>query len=376
MNQAEKQFDLQLFADEAESAETAAATETVAPETEDTNVEAPAEESQAEESAPEAPDYSQLGDMSQSDQLSFLKRHGFVENTALTGEKASESPAKAEENKPQDAQGEERQAPEPTYEIKVDGETRKVTMQELTNLAQMGADYTKKTQALADSRRQVDAMMAALQVQQAAKSQPIQQNAPTPADTLKTDYEQAVRLTETRLGLKPGEFNQFDPQHQFALNRIMSEQATQQARENARLAGAQEEIRAFVDEANKDPETPEINDNFERFLFALGMSSAEGARKAQRIANAQNNLFAGTASREDCKILRGHWQYVKEQLAREKAVKKAPATPKPEPPKTETPGNGKQAAAHAEFDVHKLAGMNTQQQIRFLKQFGVFNMKG
>ena len=376
MNQAEKQFDLQLFADEAESAETEVATDTAAPETEDTSAEAPAEESQAEESAPEAPDYSKLGDMSQSDQLSFLKRHGFVENTAPTEEKASEPPAKVEENKPQDAQGEESQAPEPTYEIKVDGETRKVTMQELTNLAQMGADYTKKTQALADSRRQVDAMMAALKVQQAAKSQPAQQNAPTPADTLKTDYEQAVRLTETRLGLKPGEFNQFDPQHQFALNRIMSEQATQQARESARLAGAQEEIRAFVDEANKDPETPEINDNFERFLFALGMSSADGAQKAQRIANAQNNLFAGTASREDCKILRGHWQYVKEQLAREKAAKKAPTTPKPEPPKTETPGNGKQAAAHAEFDVHKLAGMNTQQQIRFLKQFGVFNMKG
>lgn len=376
MNQAEKQFDLQLFADEAESAETEVVTDTAAQEAEDTKTEEPAAEQQAEESAPEAPDYSQLGDMSQSDQLSFLKRHGFVENTALTGEKASESPAKAEENKPQDAQGEESQASEPTYEIKVDGETRKVTMQELTNLAQMGADYTKKTQALADSRRQVDAMMAALQVQQAAKSQPSQQNVPTPADALKTDYEQAVRLTETRLGLKPGEFNQFDPQHQFALNRIMSEQATQQARENARLAGAQEEIRAFVDEANKDPETPEINDNFERFLFALGMSSAEGARKAQRIANAQNNLFAGTASREDCKILRGHWQYVKEQLAQEKAAKKSPAMPKPEPPKTETPGNGKQAAAHAEFDVHKLAGMNTQQQIRFLKQFGVFNMKG
>lgn len=379
MNQAEKQFvfDLQLFAEEAEAAAEPQAAETAAQETEDT--EAPAAEPQEQESAPEAPDYSQLGSMSQSDQLSFLKKHGFVETNAKpkAEEKEPEPPTKTEEDKPEDAQGEESQADEQTYEIKVDGETRKLTLKELIAQAQMGADYTKKTQALAESRRQVDAMMAALQVQKASQPQQTsQQPQQTPADSVKNDYEQAVRVAEQRLGLKPGEFNQFDPMHQFALNRIMAEHEAQQARETARLSEAQTEIRAFIEEANRDPETPEINDNFNRFLFAMGAASAEGAQKAQRIANAENALFQKKATKEDCQILRAHWKYVKEQLAKEKAAQQAQAAPKPEPPKTETPGNGRQAQTHAVFDMHKLGSMNTQQQLRALKQLGIFNMKG
>jgi hypothetical protein len=372
MNQAEEQFAQQPA--EAESTE-AQAEKPVEQETEATN-EAPAAESkpQEQESAPEPPDYSKLGSMNQSDQLSFLKRHGFVETNA---EPKEEKPAEAKEDKQQDAQGEEHQAPEQTYEIKVNGETRKVTMKELTDLAQMGADYTKKTQALAESRRQVDAMMAALQVQKASQPQQTQpQPQDNPVDRVKSDYEQAVRETEQRLRLKPGEFNQFDPMHQFALHRVMSEHEAQQARYAARMSDVQTEIQDFLAEANKDPDTQAINDNFNRYLFAMGASSAEGAEKAQRIANAENALFSKTATREDCKVLRAHWKYVKEQLAKEKAAQQAQAAPKPEPPKTETPGNGRQAQTHAVFDMHKLGSMNTQQQLRALKQLGIFNMKG
>ena len=372
MNQAEEQFTQQPA--EAESTE-AQAEKPVEQETEATN-EAPAAESkpQEQESAPEPPDYSKLGSMNQSDQLSFLKRHGFVETNV---EPKEEKPAETKDDKPQEAQGEERQAPEQTYEIKVNGETRKVTMKELTDLAQMGADYTKKTQALAESRRQVDAMMAALQVQKASQPQQTQpQPQESPVDRVKSDYEQAVRETEQRLRLKPGEFNQFDPMHQFALHRVMSEHEAQQARYAARMSDVQTEIQDFLAEANKDPDTQAINDNFNRYLFAMGASSAEGAEKAQRIANAENALFSKTATREDCKVLREHWRYVKEQLAKEKAAQQAPAAPKPEPPKTETPGNGRQAQTRATFDVRKLGSMSTQQQLRALKQFGIFNMKG
>ena len=300
-----------------------------------------------------------------------------VEVWVNNAEPKEEKPAEAKEDKQQDAQGEEHQAPEQTYEIKVNGETRKVTMKELTDLAQMGADYTKKTQALAESRRQVDAMMAALQVQKASQPQQTQpQPQDNPVDRVKSDYEQAVRETEQRLRLKPGEFNQFDPMHQFALHRVMSEHEAQQARYAARMSDVQTEIQDFLAEANKDPDTQAINDNFNRYLFAMGASSAEGAEKAQRIANAENALFSKTATREDCKVLRAHWKYVKEQLAKEKAAQQAQAAPKPEPPKTETPGNGRQAQTHAVFDMHKLGSMNTQQQLRALKQLGIFNMKG
>jgi len=42
------------------------------------------------------------------------------------------------------------------YEIKVDGKTRKVSLQELVTLAQQGDDYTRKSQSLSTQKRQLE----------------------------------------------------------------------------------------------------------------------------------------------------------------------------------------------------------------------------
>jgi len=57
-------------------------------------------------------------------------------------------------------QGQEGGSPEPTYEIKVRGKTEKVPVSKLIELAQMGTDYTAKTQELAKRAREEAAELA------------------------------------------------------------------------------------------------------------------------------------------------------------------------------------------------------------------------
>lgn len=76
---------------------------------------------------------------------------------AVTGE--DEGDELATEEPTEDAEGDQPDADEgeePLFTIKVNGRTEKVNLEELTARAQMGTDYTRKTQELADARRAAD----------------------------------------------------------------------------------------------------------------------------------------------------------------------------------------------------------------------------
>lgn len=51
----------------------------------------------------------------------------------------------------------EEESDEPVYHVKMAGEDREITQSELIKLAQQGADYTKKSQQVAEARKQVEA---------------------------------------------------------------------------------------------------------------------------------------------------------------------------------------------------------------------------
>jgi len=51
---------------------------------------------------------------------------------------------------------------EPTYSVKVAGEDKELTLTELKSLAQQGADYTKKTQQVAEQRKALEAESVAI----------------------------------------------------------------------------------------------------------------------------------------------------------------------------------------------------------------------
>ena len=118
--------------------------------------------------------------------------------------------------------------------------------------------------------------------------------------------------------------------------------------------------------------TPEIDKNYDVYLFKLGQSSPEGAQKAMSIAQAKQRFYNNQATTADTKILREHWDYVRSELMQAKAPASATPTtptPKPEPPKTETPG---QAAGKTRepFNARKLRGLDTKSQIAALRRAG------
>lgn len=213
--------------------------------------------------------------------------------------------------------------------------------------------------------------MAALKVKQGTEPKESEKK-DNPKASVSDDYKAAVAQAEKDLGIAPGEFNQFDPEHNFALQRVIVRNSQQQASQQATQSAVIEDVRDFVAKAQADPMTPEIDNNYDVYLFKLGQSSPEGAQKAMAIAQAKQRFINNQATTADTKILREHWNYVRSELMKAKAPASATPTtptPKPEPPKTETPG---QAAGKTRepFNARKLRGLDTKSQIAALRRAG------
>ena len=306
--------------------------------------------------------------MSQQEQLAALSKAGIFGDGDKPAEKPQDTPQQTETPEQEQTDGQAEKAPqnenEPEFEVVVDGQKVKVKQSELLAGYQRQADYTRKTQELAEQRRQADAMIAALKVQQ-------QTQAPTkdkPERTVQSEYEQAVAQAEKELGIKPGDFNQFDAAHNFALQKVIAQGNAQKAERES----VDREIMEFAAQAKADPLTPKIDQNFNVYLFKMAQESPEQANRAMQIMQALNRLQNKQATKADTKLLKEHWEYVRKALSTPTAPP-TPATPpatKPEPPKTETPGQAQ--AQHSTFDPHKLRGMNTTQQIAALKKAGFF----
>lgn len=294
------------------------------------------------------------------DQVARLREYGIFDDEP--GEKDATD----------EGQGDEPPAPqEQTFELTVNGEKKTVTQSEMIALAQQGEDYTRKTQALADERRKLDALMAALQVEQARNgaAQPKQTQEQANAQRIDSEYKAAVAAAERLLGIPAGEFNQFDPQHAFALNQV-------QAQYNARV----QEIRRIDADVNdflrrevqSDPMKQEIYDALQQQVIRLGSTSPENARRAARIAEAMSRFEKRTMIAEDVPLLKDFWRYTKAELT--KAKQPQNNIPKPTPPRTESPGQGDAKGARQAIDYAKLRSMsgNTDKQIEYLRAMGVF----
>ena len=72
-------------------------------------------------------------------------------------EESDDSDAEQPEEDSEEEPDEEEANEEPTYTIKLNGKTERVSLDELTNGYQRGADYTHKTQELSRSRKEFDA---------------------------------------------------------------------------------------------------------------------------------------------------------------------------------------------------------------------------
>lgn len=362
MNQAEKQFmfNLQLFND-GEAAPAADPTPQEAP------AEPPTEPQNAPATTPEdSPiDYSELSKSKQpDDQLAFLKKNGFIGS-----EKKPDTPEPKKTEEPPTGSQANEQPPvvDPEFEIKVNGEVKKVKQSELVELAQKGADYTRKTQELADQRRQLELL---LQQQAGAAQKPMEQA--TPAVKAEQEYRNIVAQTEKNLGLEPGGFNQFDAVHQFELQRVTMQHNSEQAAKQQ----VEHRLNSFVQTANQDPLTPQVDANFDAYIYKMGAEGGDGAAKASAIMSAKTRFLSGAASMADLDLLESHWNYVKAAIA---APATPPAPPKPtpvpaakpqvEPPKTETPGNSV-TPPRERINYEKLGHLKQSDQLNALRKAG------
>lgn len=340
MNQAEKQFkfDIQLFAEGDAPAETPAA-----------------------EPAPSAPaatetdsiDYSEFGKGNATDQLDLLKKHGFIGGEQ---EEEPQQPAETEEEEPAEEVQPETETAEQEVEIKVNGQVKKVKLSEAVNLAQMGFDYTQKTQALAERQRQLDTFLAQQQ----------QQQQPDPLKQTEQEFQAVAALVEQKLHLDPGGYNEFDPVHRFKFQQI---QMTQNAQRLAQEA-VNSRVNTFLQSAQSDPMAEQINSNFDGYIFKLGTEGDGGAQKAQALLMAKQRFYAGTASMQDLDALESHWNAVKAAIT---APKQKPVAQKPkaEPPVTEKPGASVEPPK-ARMDYKKLGRMKQSDQLQALKSAGFF----
>lgn len=87
---------------------------------------------------------------------------GQAEEPTNEVEGESQGEEEPQEQDEEDSQESEEDPDEPRYSVKVAGEEKELTLNELKSLAQQGADYTKKTQQVAEQRKEVEAQAKAI----------------------------------------------------------------------------------------------------------------------------------------------------------------------------------------------------------------------
>jgi hypothetical protein len=96
--------------------------------------------------------------------LSMMEREdGSEKEQPESASEANESDAESDEESEVEQEDDGEEQEQPTYRVKAAGEEREVTLDELIKSYQLGTDYTKKSQAVAEERKAVEAERQAVQ---------------------------------------------------------------------------------------------------------------------------------------------------------------------------------------------------------------------
>ena len=93
------------------------------------------------------------------------------ESASEANESDAESDESYDESEVEQDDGDDEQEEPPKYRVKAAGEEREVTLDELIKSYQLGTDYTKKSQAVAEERKAVEAERQAVQEAKAMRDQ-------------------------------------------------------------------------------------------------------------------------------------------------------------------------------------------------------------
>lgn len=312
-------------------------------------------------------DAKNLGSLDENDQFEALKAAGILGEDPAT-KKANNEVAEPDRGEAEAEQAKEHSVSDPqqdeVLDVVIDGKTVKMSKQELVNGYTRQADYTRKTQELAEERRRYDALIAQAQAQQAKTEQPTSKPTNT-AEAVQQGYESAVKMAAKQLGIAPEDFNQFDSMHQYALQQaILTQNAQKQAVEHRNSYAT-----SLIDQARQDPLCDSVMSNLD---VAIGQMYCNPSmtEAAKFLSGAKDRFFNGEASMEDIQGIEGLYNHVRSCIVNQSA-KPAP-TVKKEPPVTENPGAGN-AAPKSRMDKRKLRSLHGDDQFAYLKKMGVFN---
>lgn len=264
----------------------------------------------------------------------------------------------------------ENKAPEPQmYTVKVDGQELQVPLEELLNGYQRQADYSRKTQALADERRQLQAQMAQYQQPQTqTQTQEPQQSQVSQAEYYNKLTEFAKGEVEKHLGT---EFDELNPVHIAALADSVATIKAQIYEQQA----VQKNFTHVVNQFRQDPNFDEID------RYAQWRLQNMPYQQAVKIQNALDNYDAEivgqfmTAARNEYYGMMNAQH--NQQNTPPQAVPNIPQpTNKPKPPVVEGAGSSERPpkSATQQVDFKSLGRMTNDELVKVFQQTGLTSL--
>ena len=268
------------------------------------------------------------------------------------GEQDSESePAQEqEEEQPDETDNDESQetdVEEPKYKVKVDGEEIEVTQEELLRGYMRQKDYTQKTQALAEQRRQFEQYRPQPQYQ----PQPQQQTQETGEDLNAV----AKRIAARNLGLdSPDDLSELDFDH---INAVVEAKQALLNQRNSMMARQQNIDNLEAQLRSEEPKYDEIMANLNDAMQNIPVSQFNRLKQAYNEGNPE-------PLREFFKTMQKDYY--------SKAIKKVEQKKKPTVPVVEHSGNTPitQSKRQNKIDFKQFGHMTTEQKAKILLERG------
>ena len=248
-----------------------------------------------------------------------------------TEDEEQEESAEVEETEQLETDSEEpTQTDEPKFKIKVDGEESEVPLSELIKLAQQGKNYTQKTQAVSQERRELDEMKAKLEMltaQQAPKVDPI------------TEANREVEaFREIFFDVTKQEFNEYDISHQAIFLDYKQQGAYQKQ--------AQQQVQTMTNHVRQQIQAdPTLLQDFDTALYGP-LATETGRSEFDKVYQAKSRVLHGQPTIDDLQI-------VDQFYIKAKSVKQATISTKPKimPQTKQTPPKVERAGAFESEDT-------------------------
>lgn len=268
------------------------------------------------------------------------------------GEQDSESEPEQEqeEEQPDETDNEESQetdVEEPKYKVKVDGEEIEVTQEELLRGYMRQKDYTQKTQALAEQRRQFEQYRP----QPQSQPQPQQQTQETGEDLNAVAKQIAAR----NLGLdSPDDLSELDFDH---INAVVEAKQALLNQRNSMMARQQNIDNLEAQLRSEEPKYDEIMANINEAMQNIPVSQFNRLKQAYNEGNPE-------PLREFFKTMQKDYY--------SKAIKKVEQKKKPTVPVVEHSGNTPitQSKRQNKIDFKQFGHMTTEQKAKILLERG------